>query len=97
MLRTFRTHHVFLEEEREQVVRAYLNSGDTIGETAKRYGVSERSLNHWLKKHRQGAASFRVSVSSGWRCEYPHQASPSVRHHRIFRFYIAYARLERPF
>ena len=54
MVRTFRTHHVFSEEEREQVVRAYLNSGDTIGETAKRYGVGERSLYHWLKKHRQG-------------------------------------------
>ena len=54
MVRTFRTHHVFSEEEREQVVRAYLNSSDTIKETAKRYGVGPSSLKEWLKKHRQG-------------------------------------------
>ena len=51
---TFRTHFVLSEEEREQIVRAYLNNGDTIEETAKRYGVSSRALNRWLKKHRQG-------------------------------------------
>jgi transposase-like protein len=51
---TFRTYHVLSEEEREQIVRAYLNSGDTIEEAAKRYGVSARSLKRWLKIHRQG-------------------------------------------
>ena len=54
MVRTFRTHHVFSEEEREQVVRAYLNSSESAREVAKRYGISSRSLEGWLKKHRQG-------------------------------------------
>ena len=54
MVRTFRTHRVFSEEEREQVVRAYLNSSESAREVAKRYGISSRSLEGWLKKHRQG-------------------------------------------
>ena len=54
MVRTFRTHHVFSEEEREQVVRFYLNSGESAREVAKRYGISSRALERWLQIHRQG-------------------------------------------
>jgi len=62
MKRTFRNHFVLSEEERERIVMAYLNSGDTINEVAKRYGVSHRSLNRWLKNHREGLRRVKTAL-----------------------------------
>lgn len=53
MKRTFRTHFVLSEEEREFIVMDYLHSNDTVADVAKKHGVSDRALTMWLKKHRE--------------------------------------------
>ena len=62
MKRTFRNHFVLSEEERERIVMAYLNSGDTMKEVAKRYGINEVTLYRWLKMRREGLRRVKTAL-----------------------------------
>ena len=64
-------------EQRYLAVREALDSGATITDIARRYGVDRRTLHRWLVRYAQGGlGSLADRSSKPDRC--PHQISPEV-------------------